>query len=387
MEMSQSLIKLLSILKILLLFSSTLLAQERICGNEYLKYPNTLKNNEHEIFNSNRSPISIEVVIHVVYNTQSENISDNLISSQLEILNQAFNAENADLSQVPYEFKNIIANVGIRFCLASKDEKGNNANGIIRVPTSKKEIGLTDDLYFTNRSGSDAWNTDKYLNIWVANTGDNISGFGTFPGMSDFYKTGLVIHPKYFGKNNHPKYGLGKTTVHELGHFFGLLHTWGETSDCNEDDGINDTPLQMKSYKGCPPYPQSGCSESEMFMNFMDYVDDKCMYFFTTGQKEKMLSVLEVYRKELKNVDIECHSKEANDFTLFPNPTDGIFNIEPSYYLDEEINIYSLDCRKMKTEIFKTEKSIEVNIGNQPQGLYIVKVKNLKPKLLYKIWE
>ena len=115
-----------------------------------------------------------------------------------------------------------------------------------------------------------------------------VSGFATYPGQSPPERTGVVINPKYFGCNEHPRYGKGRTLVHEIGHYFGLKHVWSHDPFCEDDDGVEDTPKQEYEHTGCPTYPQASCTESDMFMNFMDYVDDPCMLLFSKGQKEKI---------------------------------------------------------------------------------------------------
>lgn len=246
-----------------------------------------------------RTLVTIPVVVHVLWFDSSEDISDASIKEQITILNQAFSRSNHDVTKVPEEFKSVIGSTKIRFCLASITPENEPTNGIIRKRTTIPEIGLSEILYESNAGGSDAWDTDKYLNIWVADTGKLIAGFGTYPNQTPPEKTGVVIHSKYFGRNNHPKFGLGRTLVHEVGHYLGLNHLWGDDSDCATDDDVEDTPPQLKAYRGCPNPPQSGCSPSEMFMNFMDYVDDGCMYFFSKGQSDRMLATINSFRHRL----------------------------------------------------------------------------------------
>lgn len=197
------------------------------------------------------------------------------------LLCRDFNGENDDLSNVPNEFQAFIAAKGIRFCLAAEDPQGLPTSGIVRVKTDVEAIGTKDELFFSALGGSDAWNPNKYLNIWVANTGEFITGFGTFPEQVEAEKQGVVVHPKYFGENNSKNYYLGRVAVHEIGHYFGLYHIWDNNLNCDTDDGVQDTPLQQHAYEGCPVYPQSSCGSMDMFMNFMDYVDDSCMLMFT----------------------------------------------------------------------------------------------------------
>jgi hypothetical protein len=130
-----------------------------------------------------RNTIVIPVVVHIVKHTADETVSDETVFSQIDALNRDFNAHNADINKVPAEFKKYITTSGIRFCLTNKDTNGNATNGIIRTRTNVKVIGLKDSLFDTKTGGSTAWNPDKYLNIWVANTGEYITGIGSYPNF------------------------------------------------------------------------------------------------------------------------------------------------------------------------------------------------------------
>ena len=182
---------------------------------------------------SSRGETVVPVVVHVVWNTPEENVGDLTVLSQIEALNRDFNGENADLTDVPSEFRPSIAKEGIRFCLAAEDSYGASTSGILRTRTSVEAIGAKDDLFFSAFGGSDAWDTERYLNIWVANTGEFITGFGTFPGQVEAERQGVVVHPAYFGKNSSQRYGLGRVAVHEVGHYLGLKHTWDGNAGCN----------------------------------------------------------------------------------------------------------------------------------------------------------
>lgn len=149
-----------------------------------------------------RTEIVIPVVVHIVWQKPDENISDERVFSQLEILNRDFNGDNPDLASVPNEFEAFVSKKGIRFCLAAANPQGEPTSGIMRIKTDIVAIGTKSELYSTASGGSDAWDTQRYLNIWVANTGDFLTGFGTYPGQVSTDREGLVIHPRYFGQNN-----------------------------------------------------------------------------------------------------------------------------------------------------------------------------------------
>lgn len=248
--------------------------------------------------------VHIPVVVHVLYSKASYNISNEKIQSQLAILNEDFRKKNADLSKTPAEFIDLAADAGIEFVLATKDPDGNPTNGIIRISTQvdgwngnnpSGTIPVEDlTLFHSAKGGSDAWPSDHYLNIWVAEMSDRngemgLAGYASYPG-ADAQVDGVVIDPRAFGTMNPLSAGhlLGRTATHEIGHWLNLLHIFGESDNCSATDFVDDTPSTATRYLGHPVYPQLSCGHSNMFMNFMDYVDDDAMYLFTMGQRKRM---------------------------------------------------------------------------------------------------
>ncbi|MGV7211116.1 zinc metalloprotease [Oxalobacteraceae bacterium A2-2] len=249
-------------------------------------------------------PLTIPVVVHVVYRDQGENISDAQVRSQIDALNRDFNAENKDKANTPKVWAGLVANVGLRFALADQDPKGKASSGIVRVATSREEFSTNDDVKYSKRGGSDAWPTAKYLNIWVCTLGGGLLGYAQFPG-GPAATDGVVILNTAFGTKGTAAapFNLGRTTVHEVGHWLNLNHIWGDTSDCSGTDHVEDTPnAQLPNYNK-PSFPHVSCSNGpngDMFMNYMDYVDDDTMVMFTPGQKERMLATLKGPRKNIK---------------------------------------------------------------------------------------
>jgi hypothetical protein len=197
--------------------------------------------------------ITIPVVIHVLFNSAEQNISDEEIQSQIDILNEDFAANNASSLDVPTDWINLITDSKIRFKLAQRDPAGNNSNGIIRVSSTILEYQIFDPaIYSTSLGGSDAWPRSKYLNIWVCKLEGNALGYANFPGSSA-NQDGVVINYKAFGRNGIAKapYNFGRTCTHEIGHWLILSHIWGDdNNDCSVSDfpitqqGIDDTPNQ-----------------------------------------------------------------------------------------------------------------------------------------------
>jgi hypothetical protein len=233
--------------------------------------------------------ITIPVVVHVLYNSTSQNISDAQIQSQLTVLNNDFRKLNSDWTSTPSTFTSLVADCEINFCLATVSPTGAATNGIIRKSTTVTSFSANDAMKFTAQGGSDAWPTGQYLNIWVCNLGGGLLGYAQFPGGSAT-TDGVVINYTAFGTTGTATapFNKGRTGTHEVGHWLNLRHIWGDAS-CGSDL-VSDTPVHSTSNYGCPSHPKSNtCGTSaEMFMNYMDYTDDACMYMFSAGQKARM---------------------------------------------------------------------------------------------------
>lgn len=242
---------------------------------------------------------TIPVVFHIIYNNEFENISDDQIISQLDVLNSDYNSENDDFFNIPDTFLNVASSSGIRFCLAQVDPMGNISSGITRTFTDLESFSMSEDkMKISSEGGVDPWDTEKYLNIWVCNLSGNLLGFATYPG-SDPSLDGVVIDYQYLGvlPNSPSPYNLGRTATHEIGHFFGLEHTF--YAGCSDWDGCDDTPPISSSTFGCPDFPQESCGSIDMTMNFMDYTNDACMCMFTFCQTNIMINTLNNQRASL----------------------------------------------------------------------------------------
>ena len=252
--------------------------------------------------------ITVPVVVHVVYRTSTQNISDAQILSQIDVLNEDFRAMNADFSSVPTAFQSAAADAQIEFCMAVRDPQGNPTNGITRTSTTVNSFSTNNNVKYASSGGVDAWPRDSYLNLWVCNLGGGLLGYSQFPGTGLAATDGVVCGYNFFGRVGtlSAPYNKGRTLTHEVGHWFNLRHIWGDDGgSCNGSDQVSDTPNQAGENYSCPSFPRTdACQTSSpgvMFMNFMDYVDDACMYMFTAGQGTRMAAILNGTRSSLQN--------------------------------------------------------------------------------------
>jgi hypothetical protein len=258
---------------------------------------------EQESFKGRNSPpvYTIPVVVHIIYRTNAQNLSNQRVYDQLQVLNEDYRRTNSDASNIPSDFATIVADTEIEFCLATKDPNNNTTTGITRTQTTVTNIGGGSSYYSTAAGGINIWDPTKYLNIWVCELGGGLLGYTYTPGGAPNGADGVVIGYQYFGTTGASSpYNGGRTTTHEVGHWLNLEHVWGGgNGGCNQDDGVSDTPLQDQSNGGCPTHPSASCGSSDMFMNYMDYVNDNCMNSFTVGQKTRMRAAIDIARPGL----------------------------------------------------------------------------------------
>ncbi len=263
--------------------------------------------------------LTIPIVVHVIHNGEpvgsGSNISDAQIQSQMVVLNNDFNRLNADQANTPTMFQPVAGSFDVQFVLAKQDPNGIATSGIVRVQGVKTSWNyLVDGTLLKSQS---YWPAEQYLNVWVTTLSGGDLGFAQLPvsplagledSSNDRLTDGIVVTNRAFGSidggsfNLSSRYNKGRTLTHEMGHFFGLRHIWGDNSNCTTDY-VDDTPVQNSSTFGCPAHPQTSCSNTKMFQNYLDYTDDACMNIFTQGQVARMNFVAEnsPRRKELPN--------------------------------------------------------------------------------------
>lgn len=336
--------------------------------------------------------ITIPVVIHMLYNTAEQNISDAQILSQLQSLNKDYRKLNADAANIPGAFAPFAGDARIVFCLAKIDAAGKATTGIIRKYTSEQSWIADDGMKFSAQGGDNAWDSKRYLNIWICNLFGRSLGYSSLPG-SQPDKDGVVIQYTAFGTTGTltTPFNKGRTLTHEAGHWLGLKHLWGD-ANCG-DDGIGDTPPQQNYNNGCPSFPhKTACSingNGDMFMNFMDFTDDACMYMFTKGQAVKMRSMFAIggARNSFLN-SMVCDSSSVQrgavaidpaatktTILLFPNPAIKLITIETKNASDigKIVNICNVYGGVVISQLLLTQKTL-ITIQHLPTGIYFVKV-------------
>lgn len=250
-------------------------------------------------------PTKIPVVVHVLFKDDADDVSDDQIKSQIEVLNEDFGGTNGDLENVPDPFTPAVGNTGLKFYLAEVDPDGSATNGITRTRTAVTSFGVDDGMKSDATGGKSPWDTERYLNMWVCRLSGGLLGYAQFPG-GDPATDGVVITTTAFGRRGTAEepFNLGRTATHEVGHYLNLSHIWGESRwpTCTDSDFVNDTPNQYGPNTGKPEFPTASCGNTphgDMFVNFMDYVDDDTMVMFTKEQVLRMHAALEFMRSKL----------------------------------------------------------------------------------------
>ena len=374
---------------------------QRTCGTErkmaefYAAHPEAAANREalKDFLVNNKSQVNrkagivtIPVVVHVLYSTTAMNISDAQIASQMKVLNDDFRKLNSDFNTVvPTAFKGVAADMELAFCLATKKPDGSSTNGIERKSVASN-FNFNNNYY--KSSGLPSWDTTKYLNIWVGNMTTYL-GWAYLPDNAGGSDDGLAIGYKYFGTTGTvvSPYNKGRTATHEIGHYCGLNHIWGdEENSCGTslgDDGCADTPATKEPYFGTPTFPTNtyACTTSangSMFMNYMDYVDDVAMAMFTNDQKTITQNTMAGPRASLLNSNA-CSStlgvddvEKSNSINVFPNPAVNYISIASPLVKINEVEIFGNDGRLVKKANIKNETD-KIDVKSFPAGTYYVR--------------
>ncbi len=400
------------------------------------------------------SVYTIQVVVHVVYldDNKYENPSDALIQSQIDALNRDFNLEN-DIDYIRPEFLQFLGNAKIKFELAKVKPNGQPTNGINRKKSSPLLFPdwnpVLDNIKNSGMGGVSPWRPKEYLNIWVCDLNManrlkpkevevdrskgllggianppqglpnwifNIAGAEQNLAITSESKQGVVIDFRFFGQNpeyvmdyfnGSPNYSGGRTTVHEVGHYLGLRHSWGDGQayaplfggdECLDyDDGIKDTPSEKEPYStyaepgnpcginanGCNvPYPGDGIDYPDMRENYMNYSTDLCYGMFTKEQVNMMRYALTAKRNGIivnREAPVATSIKNISklEAMIYPNPTKSSFHLNLSTSAREEIKVMIFNTlgQNVKSQVLSSgTQNVEINIQNLSAGSYIVQL-------------
>ncbi len=329
--------------------------------------------------------ITIPVVFHIVHRLSSQNISDERIFEQIDILNADYSGANTDIGSVPSDFSAFVGSSRIRFELASFDPDGNPTTGIERIATDSITFSMNDEgIKHSELGGADVWTNTEYLNIWVGRIENGLLGYATPPNTASASEDGVVIGYKYVGLSSDASYNLGRTATHEIGHYLGLSHIWGPYGpSCSFDDNIADTPMQFDAHYANPGHPSISCNSADMFMNYMDYVEDEDMFFFTIGQVSNMETAVVNYRAGLMNspaLSIE-ETISVDDIKVHPVPVNSgseLFIQIPEMADVSQIKIIDLLGRvHVSQNVDSDVEEISIKVNGLSTGVYMLQLKGL----------
>jgi hypothetical protein len=351
---------------------------------------------DYQSNSSSRDVITIPVVVHVLYNSQSQNISDAQINSQIDRLNTDFRKLNSDKLASSHPFAGVSADVEIEFCLAKQDPAGFAHSGINRVSVASQYFDTEEeDMKRVATGGVDNWDPTKYFNWWVVSFHPDSStlAFATFPSELGAQPEldGVVFRHEVFGTTGTAGTGgfdvndMGRTATHEVGHWLNLRHIWGD--DYCGDDFVADTPEHEEENYDCPSFPSfpnNGCgtgANGEMYMNYMDYVDDNCMVMFTEGQSTRMNAALDGPRASLKTSPgcepgiVGLNELAGTSFSVFPNPASELVTIDLGAEVSAfEVTIYDLTGAKVASQSSDSGSKMNFSLKGIAAGYYMLQV-------------
>lgn len=345
----------------------------------------------------------IPVVVHVVHSTAAgtiggagnSNISNEQIASEIQVLNEDYRRQAGTNG---YNTSAIGADAKIEFYLATTDPNGQPTTGITRHYYAQKSSFnvFTDDVLLSQIA---YWPSDRYLNIWVTTLQNNYLGYTQFPSAADTLKglpsdsnelvDGSIIDYRYFGRKTgtvtSSVYGLGRTATHEIGHWLGLIHTWGDGDGCAEDyvadtpptKGPNQTTSCRQTYSTCV----NGVQTRDLIEDYLDYSPDACMNLFTQGQVNRMRAVLKLSPRRARLVQLVAPlaATETLTISVYPNPASSNPSVDVQLKGNQS---FSVDLTDMTGRLLRTisytdapSTHVTIPISGLSAGLYLVRVK------------
>lgn len=363
---------------------------------EYQKLLNEQISKNKNGIQSTNATIRIPVAVHFpsVSNATAEAtkaLYRNFAQTQIDVINADYNATNSDISEWAtasafYPGVNV-GDLDVEFVIATQNHPSGTgiANGVAAV---------TFGTDFLSNADSDAtWS--GYMNFVVRNLGTGLLGYSPLGGSPASGQT-VVMNTWCYGTGSGvpstayvpaAPFNLGRTVTHELGHFFNLDHTFASTnctgtpSCATEGDRVCDTPrLTTESYNCPAPGSVAACgSLNSLTMNYMDYVDDACMYMFTAGQATRALAYINVIASDFKTNVLGNSAFLASNFSLFPNPSKGTFNLQfKELVSDFNVEIFDVTGKVVYTNAFYQNSDLTKEIKIQEEiskGIYFMNIK------------
>ena len=441
---------------LILFFPILLFGQNQICGNSLLEalqerelpgykdaITQTILDAKSSVTYRDGDTLTIPVVVHIVYNNDAQNLSDDLINTQMKALNADFLRENDNADETRPIFQDIAGTASIEFKLANIDPNGNSTSGITRTQTSVESfinfdiaayfeaivacgvdifdpesladniecisefVNLELDLMKSSATGGiEPWDVNRYLNIWICNMSVNLGGTespfllgyayppveapnwpdGTVPEDIQ-QKDGVVIHYEAVGPNNPSNTTLigtsdqGRTATHEVGHYLGLRHIWGD-GDCTMDDFMDDTPVaannsQMAGATCAELHTKDSCTDDDlpdMIENYMDYSIETCYNMFTQDQVNLMRAMLEGPRSSLlEGAVLSTDDHDVDQYTLYPTITDSQVSIKGDISNGLILSITDMQGRVVYLDKLETPS---IDLSSYTDGLYLIQLQS-----------
>ena len=341
-------------------------------------------------------------VVHIIHNAGVGNITDSQVVDGLRVINEDFNRENADTSLTRDLFKPYASAVGFKFILAKLDSNGDSTSGIVRIDTSIIPHPEPTNLDFDNCKKLSQWPADMYYNIWIVRSiQGNTLGYAQYPGTNFTYggpwKTwGIVVRHDHWGTIGTSSVD-GRTGTHEVGHTFGLYHTFlsnsagcGSVCDTTGDE-VCDTP--PNKYSGSCSQIANTCTNDtagnsvydtnivDQIENYMSY--NSCQNMLSEGQKVRMRGFIasfpilsglstdsNLYATGIINaipLNLENDDNKKKMISVMPNPFLNTINITTRIKAIEQIYITNILGQKID---FTTEASTDTG-SNQSFRLHM----------------